>query len=267
MKKQIAISVGVLVLGAAGGYLVGNKLAQKKWQNIADEEINAVRQRYALLRKDGVTLATVDEDRAEKARIVGASLVKNTLNGVSGETYIALDEKPEVLSEEEAAAYNEYGADLAPGSYSLDDFKAMRDEPFSGVIHSSVFDADPGTDPEDAIMPDRDPLNPYVITVDEYMDDDDEKEYSKVTLAYWEGDDTLADEKDNMLPDAVAYVGQENLTKFGLGSKDKNIVYIRNEKIAVDYEIVRDSRSFEVVILKIRYEENVPKVLRMREDD
>ena len=81
----------------------------------------------------------------------------------------------------------------------------------------------------------RDPEYPYVITHDEFMEN--ENGWQQNTLTYFNGDDVLIDDKDIPVPDIEDIVGSENLTKFGYGSRDRNVVYVRNERLEADYEI------------------------------
>ncbi|HMS83595.1 MAG TPA: hypothetical protein PKD12_08095 [Nitrospira sp.] len=88
----------------------------------------------------------------------------------------------------------------------------------------------------------RGAVYPYVIHHDEYVINEDEHE--QVTLTYYSGDDVLADERDQVMPDREAVVGLENLEKFGHGSEDPNVVYVCNPRLEVDYEVVRSEGKF-----------------------
>lgn len=91
-------------------------------------------------------------------------------------------------------------------------------------------------------IPNRSADAPYIISSDEFMEG--ECDYIQNTLTYYEADDVLADEHDEAIENVDKLVGNLNLTKFGHGSKDPNLVYIRNEAIEVDFEIVKNKRSF-----------------------
>lgn len=103
---------------------------------------------------------------------------------------------------------------------------------------------------------------PYVISVKEFMDD--KEDYDKVTVTYFEGDDTLCDEREQIIPDIEGTVGSDSLTKFGQLSDDKNIVYVRNDIIQTDFEVALDKRDYSDVVLGIREEKFIRK---MRDDD
>lgn len=110
--------------------------------------------------------------------------------------------------------------------------------------------------------PVRNPELPYVISVEEFMEERDE--FEKNTVTYFDGDDVLCDEREAVIPDVENTVGTDSLTKFGVDSNDSKVVYVRNEKLAIDYEIILDDRSYSDVVLGFKEDKEVG---RMREDD
>ncbi len=100
---------------------------------------------------------------------------------------------------------------------------------------------------------DANPDEPFIIHHDEYFEN--ETEYEQGTLTYYEGDDTLVDDKDMPVPDESSVVGDDALTAFGHGSKDKNVVYVRNYSLEMDFEIVRSNGKFSVEVLGFDDEE------------
>lgn len=94
---------------------------------------------------------------------------------------------------------------------------------------------------------------PYVIHKDEW---DGSEGFTQTSYTYYEVDDVLTDTDDRPLPHADLVVGQTNL-KFGHGSGDPNQVYVRNEKLEMEMEIIRVPRSYEEEVLgNTRDEEN-----------
>jgi hypothetical protein len=73
----------------------------------------------------------------------------------------------------------------------------------------------------------RTPDAPYILHQDEYIND--EMGYTQTTLTFYSGDNILADEQDSPVYNYESVVG--NL-RFGHGSNDSNVVYIRNEKLS-----------------------------------
>lgn len=87
----------------------------------------------------------------------------------------------------------------------------------------------------------RDSARPYIIDLSEYVNND--TLYNNNTLTYFEGDGVLVDDQMIPISNINQVVGNDNL-QFGNGSDDINVVYIRNEELEVDFEIVRTDELF-----------------------
>ncbi len=89
----------------------------------------------------------------------------------------------------------------------------------------------------------RSPLRPYVIHRDERDEND---AYDAVTFTYYEADDVVCNERDEVVDeeDRERIFGEANLEKFGHGSGDASTVYVRNNQLEMDVEIVRSPNSF-----------------------
>lgn len=88
----------------------------------------------------------------------------------------------------------------------------------------------------------RSPNVPYVIHEDEYRES--EHDYTQTTYTYWEGDDVLTDSDNVPCVDRELTVGFANL-RWGHGSGDTNVVFIRNDRLELEAEVTRDPRSWE----------------------
>ena len=91
----------------------------------------------------------------------------------------------------------------------------------------------------------EDPMEgrPYVISPDEYGNEDD---YDCESLTYY-SDGVLTDDWDNPIEDIESFVGVESLNHFGENEGDEDTVYVRNDDHKRDYEILRDPRKFSEV--------------------
>lgn len=85
---------------------------------------------------------------------------------------------------------------------------------------------------------------PYVISKEEY--DAGELDHTPAVLTYFSGDETLAEEDGSAIPVHMVdkTVGEDNLLRFGHGSEDDNIVYVRNPRLEIDYEITRSPGKY-----------------------
>lgn len=96
---------------------------------------------------------------------------------------------------------------------------------------------------------------PYIIHRDEFFENADQR--SQSTLSYYAGDDVLCDEQETPIYDYQKVVGP--LT-FGKGSEDISIVYVRNEKLDAEWEIVLDHGSFQAEVLGAEIEHSYEQI-------
>lgn len=80
-------------------------------------------------------------------------------------------------------------------------------------------------------------MNPYVISPDEFSENED---YETESLTYY-SDGILADDRDNII-DIDMVVGRDSLNHFGEYEDDS--VFVRNEELKTDYEILLDTRRY-----------------------
>ena len=83
---------------------------------------------------------------------------------------------------------------------------------------------------------------PYTISPDEFGEFDD---YETITLTYY-ADDILADDDDELVDDIDETVGLESLKTFG--EYEDDCVFVRNDRLKADYEILLDTRNYSDVV-------------------
>jgi hypothetical protein len=83
---------------------------------------------------------------------------------------------------------------------------------------------------------------PVVIPEDEFHGQ--ESGYMQGTLTYYAEDGALCDETDELIESLDETVGQENMFKFGYMSTDENTVHIRNPRLQLEWEVVRNAGSY-----------------------
>lgn len=79
---------------------------------------------------------------------------------------------------------------------------------------------------------------PYVIKPEEFGDYD---EYGKYSLTYY-ADGILTDDNDDVIDDIENKVGLDSLNRFG--EYEDDAVYVRNDKLKCDYEILLDLDNY-----------------------
>jgi len=93
------------------------------------------------------------------------------------------------------------------------------------------------------------PEIPYTISFEEFNENN--VGHEQTTMTYYAQDRTLADSQDGIVDNINHVIGDDNLRRFGHGSHDPNVVYVRNEKIDMDFEITRSNGSYQSEVLNI----------------
>lgn len=169
------------------------------------------------------------------------------IDEVEGQVYSAVAEMQEHYAAKEQALENREKPDLASVVEKLG-YVAKDGDTIDPEVQTVFKQDDPQDDPStdawnyEQEAASRGSVFPFVVHHDEFVLNEDD--YEQVTLTYYSEDDVLADERDQILPDQNSVVGLENLQKFGHGSEDPNVVYIRNPRLEVDYEVCRSEGSF-----------------------
>lgn len=174
--------------GAAVGSAVTWKFLKTKYERIAQEEIDSVKEVFSRIHGDA-------EDDTE-----------------------AIETEP---TEPTASNIRDYAAKLSEQGYT------------------NYSDIEVSTKGGDPIMSDGE--GPYVIPPEEFgmMDD-----YETISLTYY-ADGVLADDMNYRVEDVDNVVGIESLRRFGEFEDDS--VFVRNDELKADYEILLDSRKYEDV--------------------
>lgn len=134
---------------------------------------------------------------------------------------IAKDEKSNEKQEE-----NQHKADIAKLKPDLVNYAAkLQEEGYTNYTEHSKKNNEP-----------------YVISPDDYGENDN---YTQISLVYYAGDGVLADDEDEVVEDIEDTVGEDFAEHFGEYEDDS--VFIRNDRLRCDYEILRDNRSFSDV--------------------
>lgn len=119
--------------------------------------------------------------------------------------------------------------------------KVVSKERYSKVLEDHKYSHDEPCYDEDTNE------HPYVISPDEFGKDANGfgNDHDLITLNYY-ADNILADDWNDPIEDVEATVGEESLQHFG--EYDEDVVYVRNERLKVDYEILRSNLKFIDVV-------------------
>lgn len=247
MDSKILYGIAGVILGGSVGSLITYNILKKHVETEIDTAVIEIKAHYDI--------------QAKKAK--------------SG-PYSSLDEIAKQYREAQRTAYLEGLRNIGYASEEEADADPKFDK--AAWINESGFDASidlveeetvEEDDPEEVAYTDRDKRRngdgPYVISYEEFSEE--HSDFSKTTISYFVGDDTLADEREEVIPDATSIVGNDALTRFGDGSHDKNIVYVRNEHIGVDYEVTRNPGKYSVIVLNMPEEKPKRAPRKMKVSD
>lgn len=242
-RSVAVISAGVgAVVGATGAYVAMRAGLERKYAAIAEVEIDQAREHYRQLNKadefaDPVTaLAALHGGTPEQEAAVEAA----TIYGASAADMQDLLEQYRGLPDAEKELMK---AGLEPVVVDGE----VKDASDLVEVSRNVFtDSQTGVTDFDPESEDRSDGRPYIIKFEEF--NEGKSGYTQEQLTYYEGDDVLAKDDDELVEDPDGLVGNLNLTKFGLGSQDPNVVYIRNERWEADIEVTRVKTSYAQVV-------------------
>lgn len=222
---------GAFVLGAgfggAAAYFLTKRALETKYRKIADEEIEEMREHYHAKTVAAEDKGSLEEIVRERGYAAEPEINEQPPMAVTPPTtvveraeVVAEEEEDEVLVEPEAPvvvnAFEQYGDDVVKPEEGWDWHKERRN---------------------------RSPNRPYVIHLDEREEYDT---YDGVTYTYYEEDDVLCNERDEVIgkDERDALVGEANLSKFGHGSDDPTVVYVRNDRLEMIMEICQSPNSY-----------------------
>lgn len=204
--------IGVLAFtaGASIGAVVAWKFLEKKHEDAMQEEIDSIKKE-------------LKEYFSKKYSNTNKEVVSNKD-----------DEPKESVTEEIRKIYNSVISDKGYTNYS-DFAKSDSDE------ENNSDEEDDSEEKPVYSERDTDMDEPYVISPEEFG----ELDYEKISLTYY-ADDVLADEFDGLVENIDSIVGLESLNTFGEYEDDS--VFVRNDKLRCDYEILKDLRRWEDVV-------------------
>lgn len=231
LSGTVTISLGI---GAIAGYFFAKKQLETEYVGIAQQEIAEAKMFYSALHKTG-KYATPE------------STIKNRVNDKTvreaGETVEAVRAV--------RALRNYQGVSKTDSSESKEKTNYNKpNEDRNLIISEDGFDY-----AEEEKL--RSPHAPYVISKEEFGENEDS--YEQVTITYFVGDDVVMDEKEEVIENQDEVVGEDNLLRFGDGSGNPHIVYIRNEKLTLDFEVIKDMNKYSEKILGFMEHSDPPR--------
>jgi len=210
--KNFIFSVIAFVAGGTIGYFIGKKTSKKKYQQIADKEIESVKE----------SLSKYYEDKLNSNSNPNENI--KTLN---------TPERPKAnvpLLDKDSIDYGK--------------LKGLKDNDKAYMNYVKSYNGQNAVKEE--MLEDNNPAQingPFVISPEEYADG----EYNTETLHYYK-DGYLTDDEYNIIKNVNEVVGNQALNSFGVYEEDT--VYVRNDEHKIDYEILFEDEEYKNVAPK-----------------
>lgn len=234
---KIAVTFGLgLAIGTKAGWKFAQYRLNEKYNAQMEEEIERTKKFYAHLNKEGFE---TPQAAADALGVTGDDAVINAaeaLRSYKGHPVVQVDADHVIITKEGAVVDLEDPSENKAYEAEVDATVAEMTE----LVNQNIFQVEG----ENVDVSGRTPEIPYQITQIEFMANDDD--YEQVSITWYAGDNQLTDEHDQIIPDH-RIVGKHNLERFGTG-RDPNIVLVRNEKLRMDYEILRHDGKYEHVV-------------------
>lgn len=219
MKK-----VFIFLAGAAVGSLVTYKVVQKHYKDLANEEIESVKEMFKeRMVKDNV------EHKGEYYIPKDNGVV---IQGPTGTPNLEVIKNQEMMEKIINESNYKAGVDLAE--------EGTESQQIEETVEEVLEEDDDDSDYTVPVEVEEGESIPYVITEDEFGEFGNEEQ----TLIYY-SDFVLADEDDDIITDPESVVG-EALKEF---NEDPLLerVYVRDENKEIDYIILKSEKSYSEV--------------------
>lgn len=245
MKKFIIGAISGLIVGGLAGYFGGQKIMEGKYEKKTSDEIQKTVSELKEKMNNDVKYMSQKEcalmNEKEKSRLIpplenfnAKDLVKDILKDYSNKDGDLPFEMPVKKEEEKLEHHNIWDEADANPDDAIDEDKLPVPPDDSDIAHLDYS------------------LPPYPINKDEYSNDFaemvEEGQWSKVSLILFT-DNVIAEEKSKnefvtmSAEEANAAIGAGHLKDF-INDKSLGRIFIRNNRLHIDFEIVRSPRSY-----------------------
>lgn len=212
--KVAAIFLTGVAIGGGGTYWAVTKQLKGKYEFLLDKEIEDVKSHYKIVREKDKYDSPEDllAERKEKEAAKDEYITKVSAYEIETERNIGGTNPASSGTNTEERSIFDYATTKSPGGETL---KTQE--------------------------------TPYGVTYDEF--DGENENYTKNTLTYYRGDDTVADEVDDIVDDVEELIGKDGLELFGSDPNQPDVAYIRNDKLHADYEVLLEERGYNEVVV------------------
>lgn len=225
-QLKVFLAFGV---GTGLSALVTYQLAKKKFEAELEKEIQDVKDNYRILRKEDYESPTDYLNKVRPDVIEDEFLKELEVNTILEHAKLNEEMKEQVEQYQTESVFNRF------------DHKEPEDAHLLPAdANETLFENLKATRTED---------KPYLVSVDEYHDEFNH--WQKQSVTYFAGDNIIAYEDDSIMMDPDETIGTINLSRFGVMSQDEHIVYVRNHRLNIDYEVVMDDGKYADMMARI----------------
>jgi len=235
MNKQIIARIAIFGLGIGVGFLI----AKKYYEHVVQEEIESVKEHLGshipgLYRKDW---GTMDDNRS-----------KSDDGHTGNDPSVAPDD-----SKFRTAANPMSRSSLDNNPYE----QAKKNYSLVKPVVEEEEDCDEDTDAAGMTEADSERMSEIIRTLPYIIDDqsfcEEYNNHDKISLYYYRADDVLCEESEEIIDDVEGTIGYDALAKLDTQTS----VWVRNEPLAIDYEVISLNKSYAEVVLGVGVDVNL----------
>lgn len=227
--------------GVAAGSVATYILLREHMERRIEEEVDSVREVYKnekMQQRASVGLIEASESDGSGIDEIGREKLAEIAKEIASENAKL---KADLLTANAIADTNGYSANSKAGTVA---YNLFSKPPRAIDIHNGI---DEGEDLEIEISEPKERPDisertdkPYVITPSQFADE--QKEFDKITLLYYTDRVLIEEMSRGIITDINGTVGYDSLHRFG--EYEEDVVYVRNEKISTDFEIIQNDVAF-----------------------
>lgn len=259
MKPWIKILIGT-VIGFAGGFAAGffshKKMNDVQFEEISEEEMKEIEEKIQKSKEAAEhAKESISETFAKKPNKIfpDSDLPDSDLPDDPDELKLKLQKKTPYIQADSKQKMQYEKMWKATKDYSSEDNANRIPVPEEDEADSVGPEEDEFDDQflemleEEEVTPGSafvDP--PHLIGLVEYYNE--RPEFDKITINWWQGDNTWTDDNEEIIQDISSYVGTIDIVKEfekDEPDEDPDIRFIRNEQYGTDYEIIRHHRGWK----------------------
>lgn len=291
IKLTAAGVAGGVLVGAGAGYLYTKKLVVKKLQTEYEEALVIMGEQYEKsldfysknANVDGVVVMN-DINKPDLEDLTKDYATRAYTDEEIQAIELAAALKDEAENEAADPQEEEHGLEepnVDYGSYHNRP-SAVNEEDLRELAVANIFETGPaatpypGTSVEEQLATEDDGWDwavehrsrvgkdKFIIHKTEFKETPES--FAQVQVTWYAGDNVLCDERDVVIDNADDLVGLEHLQKFGHGSEEDNLVYVRNQTYLTDVEILYSpgSHAHEVLGQELKHSADEARRTRSR---